>query len=163
MTEACRKMGRLRQKWPFLTEAGCFWGRLRHFRQLRKPLMANAFPPRLIAPERLVERAAGRKGLFCPWRRLFPIAAGRKGLFCPRRWLLLIVAGRKGLFCPRRWLFLIAAGRKGLFCPRRRLFPIAAGRKGLFCPRRGATVESGEQKGAFMRAVEGNGYNGGGK
>ena len=122
-------MGRLRQKWPFLTETGCFWGRLRHFRQLRKPLMANAFPPRLIAPERLVERAAGRKGLFCPWRRLFPIAAGRKGLFCPRR----------------------------------RLFPIAAGRKGLFCPRRGATVESGEQKGAFMRAVEGNGYNGGGK
>ena len=139
-------MGRLRQKWPFLTEAGCFWGRLRHFRQLRKPLMANAFPPRLIAPERLVERAAGRKGLFCPRRRLFSIAAGRKGLFCPRR-----------------WLFLIAAGRKGLFCPRRRLFPIAAGRKGLFCPRRGATVESGEQKGAVMRAVEGNGYNGGGK
>lgn len=54
VTEACRKMGRLRQKWPFLTEAGCFWGRLRHFGRLRKPLMANAFLSRLIDPVRLV-------------------------------------------------------------------------------------------------------------
>ena len=30
VTEACRKMGRFRQKRPFLTETGRFVGRLRH-------------------------------------------------------------------------------------------------------------------------------------
>ena len=33
VTEACRKMGRLRQKRPILTEPGCFLGRLRHLEQ----------------------------------------------------------------------------------------------------------------------------------
>ena len=110
-------MGRLRQKWPFLTETGCFWGRLRHFGRLRKPLMANAFPSRLIAPERLVERAAGRKGQFCPRRRLFLIAAGRKGLFCPRRRLFPIAAGRKGLFLPAALASSYCGGQEGVVLP----------------------------------------------
>ena len=43
VTEACRKMGRLRQNRPFLTEAGRFVGRLRHLERWRHSCVSGFF------------------------------------------------------------------------------------------------------------------------
>ena len=43
VTEACRKMGRLRQKRLFLTETGRFVGRLRHLERWRHPCVSGFF------------------------------------------------------------------------------------------------------------------------
>lgn len=74
---------------------------------------------------------------------------------------------RKGSGCQSSALDgALTAGRRGQFCSRRRLFPIVAGWKevAVLSAVRG-DGESGEQKGAVMRAVEGHGYgyNGGGR
>ena len=43
VTEACRKMGRLRQKRLFLTETGRFVGRLRHLERWRHPCVSGLY------------------------------------------------------------------------------------------------------------------------